>query len=227
MLYLRTAAEVQQAADAMIDRVKLAWPQARIHGLLVQSMANRAGAQELRVVVEHDPVFGPLIMLGEGGVEWRAEDQAAVALPPLNMNLARYLRSRRSKNKKIRGRSALRPLDIAGLSQLLVQVSNLIVDCPEIQRLDIHPLLASGNEFTALDVTLGLAPSAATVKAVSLFAPIRTNWRRVVMKMAIAVCSGRSSRKMSHSCSHLSPRSLKKISIIAILVRSTNLPMTT
>ena len=49
-------------------------------------MANRAGAVELRVVVEHDPVFGPLIMLGEGGVEWRAEDQAAVALPPLNMN---------------------------------------------------------------------------------------------------------------------------------------------
>ncbi len=182
MLYLRTAAEVQQAADAMIDRVKLAWPQARIHGLLVQSMANRAGAQELRVVVEHDPVFGPLIMLGEGGVEWRAEDQAAVALPPLNMNLARYLVIQAIKNKKIRGRSALRPLDIAGLSQLLVQVSNLIVDCPEIQRLDIHPLLASGNEFTALDVTLGLAPSAATVKAVSLFVPIRTNWRWVVMK---------------------------------------------
>ena len=44
MLYLRTAAEVQQAADAMIDRVKLAAP-ARIHGLLVQSMANRAGAR--------------------------------------------------------------------------------------------------------------------------------------------------------------------------------------
>ncbi|HHS9741073.1 TPA: bifunctional acetate--CoA ligase family protein/GNAT family N-acetyltransferase [Raoultella ornithinolytica] len=158
MLYLRTATEVQQAADAIFDRVKMAWPQARIHGLLVQSMANRAGAQELRVVVEHDPVFGPLIMLGEGGVEWRAEDQAAVALPPLNMNLARYLVIQAIKSKKIRGRSALRPLDVSGLSQLLVQVSNLIVDCPEIQRLDIHPLLASGNEFTALDVTLALAP---------------------------------------------------------------------
>lgn len=90
MLYLRTANEVQQAANAIFDRVK--WrPQARIHGLLVQSMANRAGAQELRVVVEYDPVFGPLIMLGEGGVEWRPEDQAVVALPPLNMNTARYL----------------------------------------------------------------------------------------------------------------------------------------
>lgn len=158
MLYLRTAAEVQRAADAIIDRVKLTWPQARIHGLLVQSMANRAGAQELRVVVEHDPVFGPLIMLGEGGVEWRPEEQAVVALPPLNMNLARYLIIQAIKNKKIRGRSALRPLDIPGLSQFLVQVSNLIVDCAEIQRLDIHPLLASGNEFTALDVTLDIAP---------------------------------------------------------------------
>ncbi|MEB5979880.1 bifunctional acetate--CoA ligase family protein/GNAT family N-acetyltransferase [Enterobacter vonholyi] len=157
MLYLRTATEVQQAADAIFDRVKMAWPQARIHGLLVQSMANRAGAQELRVVVEHDPVFGPLIMLGEGGVEWRPEEQAVVALPPLNMNLARYLIIQAIKSKKIRGRSALRPLDIAGLSQFLVQVSNLIVDCAEIQRLDIHPLLASGNEFTALDVTLDIA----------------------------------------------------------------------
>ena len=156
MLYLRTAEEVQQAANAILDRVKLTWPQARIYGLLVQSMANRAGAQELRVVVEHDPVFGPLIMLGEGGVAWRADEQAAVALPPLNMNLARYLVIQAIKQHKIRGRSALRSLDIAGLSELLVQVSNLVVDCPQIKRLDIHPLLVSGNEFTLLDVTLEL-----------------------------------------------------------------------
>ncbi|PJW28156.1 acetyltransferase, partial [Escherichia coli] len=56
MLYLRTAHEVQQAANAIFDRVKLAWPQARIHGLLGQSMANRPGAQVLRVVPEHDPL---------------------------------------------------------------------------------------------------------------------------------------------------------------------------
>ncbi|MEE3652862.1 MULTISPECIES: bifunctional acetate--CoA ligase family protein/GNAT family N-acetyltransferase [unclassified Brenneria] len=157
MLYLRTAREVQQAADAILDRVKQTYPQARIHGLLVQSMANRAGAQELRIAVEQDPVFGPLIMLGEGGVEWR-EKQAAVALPPLNMTLARYLVLQAVKGGKIRSRSALRPLDIPALSRLLVQVSNLILDCPEISRLDIHPLLASGDEFTLLDVTLHLTP---------------------------------------------------------------------
>ncbi|MBM7344283.1 bifunctional acetate--CoA ligase family protein/GNAT family N-acetyltransferase [Pantoea coffeiphila] len=157
MLYLRTSTEVQQAAEAIIDRVRLTSPQARIHGLLVQSMANRAGAQELRIVVEQDPLFGPVIMLGEGGISWQGDRQAVVALPPLNMTLARYLVIQAIKSGKIRGRSALHPLDIVGLSQVLVQVSDLIVDCPQIVRLDIHPLLATGNEFTLLDVTLQLA----------------------------------------------------------------------
>jgi acetyltransferase len=158
MLYLRNASEVEHAAEAIFDRVKQTLPQARIEGLLVQSMASRAGAQELRVVVEQDALFGPIIMLGEGGVEWQADKQAAVALPPLNMTLARYLVIQAIKSGKIRSRSALNPLDVPGLSQLLVQVSNLVVDCPEIQRLDIHPLLAAGNDFTLLDVTLTLAP---------------------------------------------------------------------
>jgi len=157
MLYLRSASEVQQAAEAIIDRVKRTLPQARIDGLLVQSMANRAGAQELRIVVEHDPVFGPVIMLGEGGTEWLTEQQAAMALPPLNMALARYLIIQAIKNGKIRSRGSLSGLDIAGLSQVLVQVSNLIVDCPEIVRLDIHPLLAAGETFSLLDVTMQLA----------------------------------------------------------------------
>ncbi|WP_075181586.1 bifunctional acetate--CoA ligase family protein/GNAT family N-acetyltransferase [Pantoea sp. 1.19] len=158
MLYLRDAVEVQQAAEAIVDRVKLAWPQARIHGLQVQSMAHRAGAQALRVVVETDPVFGPLIMLGEGDVAWQADRPAAVALPPLNMTLARYLVIQAIKQGNIRDRSALRPLDIAGLSRVLVQISNLVVDCPEIARLDVRSLLASGDEFTLLDVAMILTP---------------------------------------------------------------------
>lgn len=158
MLYLRTAMEVQRAADDILDRVKRTYPQARIDGLLVQSMANRAGAQELRIAVEQDAIFGPLIMLGEGGIEWHHETQAAVALPPLNMALARYLIIQAVKGGKIRNRGSLQPLDIPGLSRLLVQVSNLILDCPEISRLDIHPVLASGSEFTLLDVSMQLAP---------------------------------------------------------------------
>ncbi|MGA5657390.1 bifunctional acetate--CoA ligase family protein/GNAT family N-acetyltransferase [Rahnella contaminans] len=161
MLYLRTASEVEQAANAIFDRAKQAFPQARILGLLVQTMANRPGSQELRVVVEQDPVFGPLIMLAEGGTDWRPERQAAVSLPPLNMTLARYQVVQALKSGKIRGRNALHPLDIPALSQLLVNVSNLIIDCPEIERLDIHPLLVSGNELSLLDVSMQLSAHSA------------------------------------------------------------------
>jgi acetyltransferase len=161
MLYLRTASEVEQAANAIFDRAKQAFPQARILGLLVQTMANRPGSQELRVVVEQDPVFGPLIMLAEGGTDWRPERQAAVSLPPLNMTLARYQVVQALKSGKIRGRNALHPLDIPSLSQLLVNVSNLIIDCPEIERLDIHPLLVSGNELSLLDVSMQLSAHSA------------------------------------------------------------------
>ncbi len=178
MLYLRNAAEVRRAADAIIDRVKQTLPSARIEGLVVQTMANRAGAQELRIVVEQDPLFGPIIMLGEGGVEWQAEKQAAVALPPLNMTLARYLVIQAIKGGKIRSRSALIPLDVAALSQLLVQVSNLVVDCPEIARLDIHPLLAAGSDFTLLDVTLSLAPLTVTAKPAWRFVLILSTWKK-------------------------------------------------
>ncbi|RJT39173.1 bifunctional acetate--CoA ligase family protein/GNAT family N-acetyltransferase [Rahnella woolbedingensis] len=157
MLYLRTASEVQQAANAIFDRARQAFPHARIQGLLVQTMANRPGSQELRVVVEQDPVFGPLIMLAEGGTDWLPERQAAISLPPLNMTLARYQVVQALKSGKIRGRNALHPLDIPALSQLLVNVSNLIIDCPEIERLDIHPLLVSGNELSLLDVSMQLS----------------------------------------------------------------------
>jgi acetyltransferase len=163
MLYLRTASEVEQAANAIFDRAREAFPQARILGLLVQTMANRPGSQELRVVVEQDPVFGPLIMLAEGGTDWRPERQAAVSLPPLNMTLARYQVVQALKSGKIRGRNALHPLDIPALSQLLVNVSNLIIDCPEIERLDIHPLLVSGNELSLLDVSMQLSAHSAGI----------------------------------------------------------------
>ncbi|MBF7996811.1 bifunctional acetate--CoA ligase family protein/GNAT family N-acetyltransferase [Rahnella laticis] len=183
MLYLRTPSEVEQAANAIFDRAKQAFPQARILGLLVQTMANRPGSQELRVVVEQDPVFGPLIMLAEGGTDWRPERQAAVALPPLNMTLARYQVVQALKSGKIRGRNALHPLDIPALSQLLVNVSNLIIDCPEIERLDIHPLLVSGSEMSLLDVSIELSTrSAETPSRLAIRPYPRELEERVILK---------------------------------------------
>ena len=153
MLNLRNAHEVQQAADAIIERCQQHFPAASLLGLAIQPMAPRTGSQELRVKVIQDAVFGAVILLGEGGSEWHMEHDAVAALPPLNMTLARYLIVSALKSGKIRNRSQL---DIHALSRLLVQVSYLILDCAEIETLDIHPLLATGSDMTLLDVTLQL-----------------------------------------------------------------------
>ncbi len=156
MLYLHTAADVASAAAAILSRARTAWPDATLQGLIVQSMARRAGAEELRISVQADPLFGPVIILGEGNGDWQNVQQPAVALPPLNMTLAKNLVIQAITRGAIRGRNALQALDIHAVSQCLVQISNMIIDCPEIEWLDIHPLLAAGNNLTLLDATVAL-----------------------------------------------------------------------
>ncbi|MDN3617061.1 GNAT family N-acetyltransferase [Vibrio gallaecicus] len=156
MLNLRNSQEVANASQAILDRSQLSYPTANIHGLLIQGMAKLAGGQELRIKVTTDATFGPIILLGQGGSEWDESIDAAAAFPPLNMTLARYLIIRAIKSGKIRLQKLPHPIDIKGLSELLVRISQMVVDCPEISELDIHPLLANGDKFTILDADITL-----------------------------------------------------------------------
>lgn len=154
MLNLRTSAEVAQAADAILDRVRQHDPGARIEGLLVQRMARRSGGLELRIRMQQDPVFGPVILLGESGAEPR---EMVAALPPLNQALARYQIIGALKDGKIREQASPVRLDIDALGQVLCQLSELLLAFPEIQELDLHPLQACGEEMVILDARLVLA----------------------------------------------------------------------
>ncbi|AIW21373.1 bifunctional acetate--CoA ligase family protein/GNAT family N-acetyltransferase [Vibrio coralliilyticus] len=154
MLNLRNSQEVASASQAILDRTKLSYPSAHIHGLLVQGMAKLAGGEEIRIKVKTDETFGPVILIGQGGSEWDESIDAASALPPLNMTLARYLIVRAIKSGKIRPQKLPVPMDIQGLSELLVRISQMVVDCPQVHELDIHPVLAVGDSFTILDADL-------------------------------------------------------------------------
>ncbi|QDF67016.1 bifunctional acetate--CoA ligase family protein/GNAT family N-acetyltransferase [Shewanella sp. SNU WT4] len=162
MLNLNSSDEVRQAADAMQARVKAIDSNANIDGLLVQKMALTAGAQELRLAVITDPIFGPAICLGEGGSEWSPTRDATVALPPLNMALARYMVIQALKTNKLRDRHLPLGLDRQALCVLLTKISLLIIDCPQIESLDLNPVLAAGKQITALDVLIKLYPQANT-----------------------------------------------------------------
>ncbi|KTA74607.1 bifunctional acetate--CoA ligase family protein/GNAT family N-acetyltransferase [Aeromonas salmonicida] len=155
MLNLRTSAEVAQAADAILDRVRQHDAGARIEGLLVQRMARRSGGLELRIRLQQDPVFGPVILLGESGAE---PPEMVAALPPLNQALARYQVIGALKSRKIREQATPERLDIDALGQVLCQLSELLLAFPEIQELDLHPLQACGAEMVILDASLTLMP---------------------------------------------------------------------
>ncbi|UTF61442.1 bifunctional acetate--CoA ligase family protein/GNAT family N-acetyltransferase [Gilvimarinus sp. DA14] len=156
VLNLHAAQEVHQTAENMLKRVATTYPQAKVEGFTLQQMARRAGAYELRIAVKNDPVFGPVILLGEAGTELDTQRHTVVALPPLNMALARYLVIQALAEGKIRDHNLQQPLNRHALEVLLTQVNQIVIDHPEIQELDINPLLASGAELTVLDISVKL-----------------------------------------------------------------------
>ncbi|HLO77323.1 MAG TPA: bifunctional acetate--CoA ligase family protein/GNAT family N-acetyltransferase [Magnetospirillum sp.] len=155
VLNLETPFEVEKAANAMLERVQATYPEARIEGFTVQKMAVRKpGTQELIVGVATDPIFGPVILCGQGGVAVEVIGDRAVALPPLNMNLAADLVQRTRVSSLLRGYRGRPPANMEALYSVLIQVSQMIVDFPEIVELDINPLRCGADGVLALDAAI-------------------------------------------------------------------------
>jgi acetyltransferase len=156
MLSLRTAEEVYSATNAILDRVQLSFPSARVDGVLVQAMANSAGAEEIRVKVHTDKVFGPVLLMGQGGSEWDPTTDSVCALPPLNSALARYFIIRAIKAGVVRLQKRPEPFDIMAFSNFLATLSQMVVDNPELHALDIHPAMVKGSTITIVDADIVL-----------------------------------------------------------------------
>jgi acetyltransferase len=150
---------VRAAGEEMLKRVHALRPDAAIAGFTVQAMIRRPRAHELIVGAASDPVFGPVILFGQGGTAVEAIADRAVALPPLNMALARDLISRTRVARLLAGYRDRLPVDHEALQMVLLQISQLICDLPEIVELDINPLLADDEGVIALDARVRVARS--------------------------------------------------------------------
>ncbi|OAN58029.1 bifunctional acetate--CoA ligase family protein/GNAT family N-acetyltransferase [Magnetospirillum moscoviense] len=152
--------EVEKAAHAMLERVKTTFPDARIEGFTVQHMVVRKpGTLELIVGVATDPIFGPVILFGQGGVAVEVIGDRAVALPPLNLNLAAELVKRTRVSRLLKGYRGRPPANVDALHGTLIKVSQLIIDIPEIAELDINPLRCGAEGVLALDAAIKVAPA--------------------------------------------------------------------
>jgi acetyltransferase len=157
-LDLKTPAEVRAAAVAMQRRVRAAKPDATITGFSIQVMVRRPDACELIVGATTDPIFGPLILFGQGGTAVEVIGDRAVALPPLNLNLARDLVARTRVAKLLAGYRNHPSANMDAIYATLLQVAQLVTDLPEFCELDINPLLADDQGVLALDARLRLQP---------------------------------------------------------------------
>ncbi|HVK93141.1 MAG TPA: bifunctional acetate--CoA ligase family protein/GNAT family N-acetyltransferase [Noviherbaspirillum sp.] len=170
VLDLETPDAVHSAASAMLKRLHDMRPGARLHGFSVQTMVRRPQAHELIVGVTTDPVFGPVILFGQGGIAVEVTADHAIGLPPLNMVLAREMVCRTRVAKLLAGYRNRPAANIDAIGRTLVQVSQLVADIAEIAELDINPLLADCNGVIALDARVRLAPSVTPTAGVERFA---------------------------------------------------------
>lgn len=129
-------------------------------GVTVQPMVPASG-YELILGSSSDPQFGPVLLFGGGGVLVEVYKDRAIGLPPLNAGLARQLMEQTRIYRALQGVRGRKPADLAGLEQLLVRFSYLIVEQPWIQEIDINPLLAGPEQLIALDARVILYPPGA------------------------------------------------------------------
>jgi acyl-CoA synthetase (NDP forming) len=139
-LNLGSAAEVEQAFDEIIRSAKAHHPDARIHGVSVQQMA-RSG-REIIIGMSKDPQFGPLLMFGIGGIMVEIMKDVAFRLVPLTPRDAREMIAEIKGYQLLTGFRGYEAADIPRLEKLLLEVSALVENHPQIKELDLNPVLA-------------------------------------------------------------------------------------
>jgi acetyltransferase len=150
----------KESAAAMIEKISGALPSARLEGFLIQKMVRRTSAVELIVGMATDATFGPYLLFGHGGVAVEQIADRALALPPLNANLAREMMSQTRVWRLLQDYRDHPSADIAAIAETLVRLSQLVCDLDRIVELDINPLLADTNGAIALDARIRIGERA-------------------------------------------------------------------
>jgi len=148
-LDLRDAHAVGAAAATMLARVGAERPQAAIRGLLVEAMAP--AGKELLLGGVRDSQWGPVLMVGLGGIYVEVIGDTTVRLAPVSPGEASALLDELRIAPLLRGARGERPVDRPGLAGIISRFSQLLVDLPELREIEINPLMAEPDGAVAVD----------------------------------------------------------------------------
>ncbi|WP_338827121.1 bifunctional acetate--CoA ligase family protein/GNAT family N-acetyltransferase [Bradyrhizobium sp. 27S5] len=156
ILGLLTRESVAEAARTVLARARSARPDATLQGVTIQPMIERRAARELIVGIADDPTFGPVIVFGRGGTAVEVINDKALALPPLDMNLARDLVGRTRVSRLLAAYRDVPAVPGDAVPLTLVKLAQMAADIPEVAELDINPLLADETGVIALDARVAV-----------------------------------------------------------------------
>lgn len=155
-LNLATEKMVRDAFERIIESAKSKRPDAKVEGATVQKMASVKDSVELILGIKKDSVFGTVLMVGMGGITAELFGDKALGFPPLNERLARSMLESLKIYPLLKGYRGGSPKNLDKLLQVLIRLSYLAADYPEIKELDINPLLVSSDEVIALDARIAI-----------------------------------------------------------------------
>lgn len=157
-LDLRSESDVRRSYEKLMEAAAAYNPQAQILGVTLQPMIQRPDF-EIMLGAKRDENFGPVILFGMRGVLAEILEDRALALPPLNRLLARRLTEKTRVSSLLRGYRNRPAANLELLEEMIIGLSQLLVDFPEILELDINPVIVHGATSSAVDARLILRPS--------------------------------------------------------------------
>ncbi|MDH5634571.1 MAG: GNAT family N-acetyltransferase, partial [Candidatus Bathyarchaeota archaeon] len=138
----------------IIENAQKLAPNAEIQGVVVQPMIAKKG-YEVIIGSKKDPLFGPVVLFGIGGVFVELFRDRALGFPPLNQTLARRIMERTKVYALLRGfRKGMPQANVKRLEEIMVKFSQMLVDFPQIEEVDINPLLVDDKDAVALDARI-------------------------------------------------------------------------
>jgi len=152
-LDINSETELREAYDRIVQRAKDYSPEAEILGVTVQKMVKKRG-YEVIIGSKTDPVFGPVILFGMGGVGVELFKDFAVGLPPLNQTLVRRIMEETKVYQLLKGYRNVPPANLKLLDEIMVLFSQMLVDFPQLKEVDINPLFIDEKEAYAFDARI-------------------------------------------------------------------------
>ena len=153
ILNVHSENEVREAFETLIQRATAYNPNAQIIGVTVQPMIEKKG-HEVILGGKTDPLFGPVVLFGMGGVGVELFKDYSIGLPPLNTTLIRRMMEETKIYQLLKGYRNAPPSDIKRLEETMLLFSQLLIDFPQIKEIDINPLIVDENDVRILDARI-------------------------------------------------------------------------